>query len=118
MSKKRKQNYLNKAKELADILSYKVTGGAMGVAPKANLQTEDFANMKSLLESMLKIHALELKGGDDDEYLPSAFEILQKESDNGSKKVKSGSSEDSSQFFTAIKRGGKGGGKSDSGADS
>ena len=89
MAKKNK-NYLEKAKDLADVLLYKTTGGAMGTPPGKENGDVSFAEMKGLLDMMLRIHALELKGPDESDNQPSAFELIQKEAKNGSKKAKSG----------------------------
>lgn len=102
MAKKRSKNYLDKAKDLADVLLYKTTGGAMGTAP-GNASDVSFVEMKGLLDMMLRIHALELKEEPEDD-APSAFELIQKEAKNGSKKAKSGSFEATNQFFADAKR--------------
>lgn len=104
MAKKKKNNALDTAKELADILLYKATGGAMGTPCKVENGESNFAEMRSLLESIIKIRSLELKGGDDEEDEPSAFDIIQKEVKNGGKKAKRGSFEAASERLAEIKR--------------
>lgn len=99
MAKKKHKSYLDKAKDLADVLLYKTSGGALGTPPAPGQELVSFAEMKGLLDMMLRIHALELKETNADEDEPSAFEIIQKEAKNGSKKVKSGSSEPENQFI-------------------
>lgn len=99
MAKKRTKNYLDKAKELADVILYQQTGGVMGTAPGDAVKNNpgSFVEMKGLLDMMLRIHALELKGPDPDEETESAFDIIKKEAKNGGKKAKSGSFEAISQ---------------------
>lgn len=106
MAKKKSKNYLDKAKELADVLLYQTTGGVMGTAPGDAVKDKptSFTEMKGLLDMMLRIHALELKGPDEDDNAPSAFEIIQKEAKNGGKKAKSGSFEATNEIFAAARR--------------
>lgn len=104
MARKKGKNYLEKAKDLADVLLYKTTNGAMGTAPGPEKGDVSFVEMKGLLDMMLRIHALELKGADEDDDAPSAFELIQKEAKNVSKKAKSGSFEATNQFFADAKR--------------
>lgn len=104
MAKKKNKNYLDKAKELADILLHQTTGGVMGTPPGESVKDKpgNFTEMKGLLDMMLRIHALELKEDPDDD-APSAFEMLQKERKNVSKKAKSGSQEWIQQRIAASK---------------
>lgn len=103
MAKRRTKSYLDKAKDLADVLLYKTTGGAMGTPPGEESGEVSFLEMKGLLDMMLRIHALELKAPEEEEK-ESAFEMLQKENKNGGKKAKSGSFEATSQYFADAKR--------------
>jgi hypothetical protein len=104
MAKKKSKSYLDKSKDLAEVLLYKTTGGAMGIAPGKETEGASFSEMKALLDMMLRIHALELKGSDENDDEPSAFELIQKEAKNGSKKAKSGSFEATNQYFADAKR--------------
>ncbi len=92
MAKKKSKNSLDKAKEFADILLFKATGGAMGIPCEA-ANNINFIEARALLDSIIKIHALELKNMENDEDEESAFDIIKRESKNGSKKIKSGSFE-------------------------
>lgn len=100
MAKKKKVTALDTAKELSAILLYEVTGGAMGKACEGQI---NFIEARSLLESIIKIRALELKSEEDEEE-ESAFDIIQKEVKNGGKKAKRGSFEASSQYLADAKR--------------
>lgn len=89
MARKRKDNYLEKAKEFADTLLHQATGGSMGKAsaPAPEENKLSFAEKRGLLESLIKIHALEQKSAaDNPEEGESAFDIIQREVKNASKK--------------------------------
>lgn len=104
MAKKKKKNSLDTARDLADILLYKATGGTMGKACEAAAGDVSFVEIRGLLDTILRIHALELKGDDSDEDEESAFDIIKREAKNGSKKAKSGSFEATNQYFADAKR--------------
>ena len=101
---KKKRSSLDTARELADILLYKSTNGAMGKEYDTSKGDINVPEVRGLLDTILRIHALELKGPDEDENQPSAFEILQKGAKDVSKKAKSGSFEATMQRAAEAKR--------------
>lgn len=104
MAKKKAKSSLDTARALADIILHRVTGGAMGT-PCATVTTEsNFLEMRSLLETIIKIHALELKGAEDDEDEESAFDIIKRGAKDGGKKAKRGSFEATNQYAADAKR--------------
>lgn len=85
MSRRKKNQSLSKAKEFADYLLWEMTSGNMGTAPstKGKNSTATLGEKRGLLDSLLKIAALEKS--DEDEEETSGFDKIRRDLDRKNK---------------------------------